>query len=111
MRLVRAAQEFDPDGSGVITVATFRQILLSLGEHDPVKGGVAPLAADLAEEMVESADPDDTGEVDYAAWVRGLTSQADALRRAGHTPAGARKFMREQAEEKAKGKGGKKKGK
>lgn len=103
------SQEFDRDGSGTITVATFRSILTSLGESKAEAGGVAFVPGDVAEEMVASADPDDTGLVEYEVWARSLVAQADALKRQGRTPAQARKLLREAAEEKAKGKGGKKK--
>jgi len=92
-----------------VTTATFRQILTSLGEADPDKGGVPFLDADMAEELVGSADEDDSGYVNYEAWAKELFSQADAMRRAGHNAATARRALKEMAEDKAKGKGGKKK--
>jgi hypothetical protein len=102
-------QEFDRERTGSITVATFRSILTGLGEANAESGGVEFVPADVVEEMVASADPDDTGLVEYETWARGLAAQADALKRQGRTPAEARKVLREAAEEKSKGKGGKKK--
>ena len=103
------AQEFDREGSGTVTTATFRQILTLLGESDLEKGGVPFVDPEMAEELVASADEDDSGFVNYEAWARELFTQADAMRRAGHNPASARKFLKEMAEEKAKGKTAKKK--
>jgi Ca2+-binding EF-hand superfamily protein len=102
--VLKAFKEFDDSGSGTITVATFRSILLSMGAHDAEKGGVAFVDAATVDEMVAHADPDETGIVEYEKWARELMGVADGLARKGMTPAQARKALKDAADEKGKGK-------
>merc|ERR1711904_305013 len=54
--LLECFRTFDKDGKGVITVAQFRYMLIMLGD---------PLKEEDADEFVDFADKDKTGEINY----------------------------------------------
>ena len=63
--LLDAFKVFDRDGKGNIPTAELRHIVTSLGEK---------LTEEEADEMMKEADPERTGHVDYAKFVKKLLS-------------------------------------
>lgn len=63
--LVEAFRVFDREGTGIIPTAELRHIVTTLGEK---------LTEQEADEMVREADPDNSGTVDYAVFIKKLLS-------------------------------------
>lgn len=67
--IVRAFQQFDPDLKGFVTTAEFRKIMSEYGD--------APLPAELVDSMLADADPEDSGQIEYDAFVRKVFAEIE----------------------------------
>eukprot|EP01138_Halocafeteria_seosinensis_P012790 gb/GECG01013066.1/.p1 GENE.gb/GECG01013066.1/~~gb/GECG01013066.1/.p1 ORF type:complete len:208 (+),score=37.47 gb/GECG01013066.1/:1-624(+) len=65
---IAAFKKFDPENRGYVTLAKCREILGKLGDE--------PMNPGMVEHLMQYADPDDAGEVDYVAFVQRVIAEA-----------------------------------
>ena len=64
--LLKAFQEFDPNGTGSIIVDDFKNIIKNMGE---------PIEDVHLDDMIKIADPNTSGKIDYNAFAKLIVSE------------------------------------
>merc|ERR1719189_715428 len=65
-QVIEAFKIFDPDGTGTISSSEMRTVMTNLGEK---------LTKDEVDAMLKEADPDNSGKIDYAKFVKNMEAQ------------------------------------